>query len=81
MRPGSFFRHVHDALSPFRWGISITVAILVAVGFAGLSVGMRAQSDRQLLLGISPYLATLVESQDWPEILRVLQSIAESRSS
>ncbi len=81
MKPVSFFRHVHDALSPFRWVVSIVVSLLVAGGFAAQSVAMRAKSDQQLLVGISPYLATLVESQDRPEILRVLQSISESRSS
>jgi signal transduction histidine kinase len=59
----------------------LAISLLLAALFAGFSISSRATSDQQLLEAIAPYLSTLVESQDRPEILRVFQSISESRGT
>lgn len=77
----SFFRHVNNSLNPYRWAISLVVAFLISLLFAGLSLCNRIDSDRQMLAALSPYLATLVESSDRPELLRVVQSISEAKGA
>ncbi len=77
----SFFRHVNNSLNPYRWVISLVVASLISLFFAGLSLGNRIDSDRLMLSALSPYLATLVESSDRPELLRVVQSVSEAKKS
>jgi hypothetical protein len=75
----SFFRHVNNSLNPYRWAISLVVAFVISLLFAGLSLGNRIDSDRQMLAALSPYLSTLVESSDRPELLRVVQSVSEAK--
>ena len=77
----SFTRHVQQRLTPYRLGISIAVSVLASILFAVLNLASRASSDQQVLAALSPYLATLVESGDRPEILRVLHGVVESRKS
>lgn len=77
----SFFKHVNKSLNPYRWAISLVAAFLISLLFAGISMGNRIDSDRQMLTALSPYLATLVESSDRPELLRVVQSVSEAKSA
>jgi hypothetical protein len=77
----SFFRHVNNSLNPYRWAISLVVAFVISLLFAGLSLGNRIDSDRQMLAALSPYLSTLVESSDRPELLRVVQSVSEAKGA
>lgn len=81
MKSVSLFRHVNSSLNPYRWAISLVAAILVSGLFAIILLGSRLDTDRKIAQTLSPYLATLVESSDRPEILRVLQSIAETTHS
>jgi signal transduction histidine kinase len=57
------------------------VAFVISLLFAGLSLGNRIDSDRQMLAALSPYLSTLVESSDRPELLRVVQSVSEAKGA
>lgn len=77
----SFLRHVHNSINPYRWGMSIVVSVLASMLFAGYSLHTRVNTDQEMLSTLAPYLSTLIESQDRPEILRVLQSVAETRKS
>ncbi|MCM2279272.1 MAG: HAMP domain-containing histidine kinase [Oligoflexia bacterium] len=76
----SFASHVQRELTPYRLGVSVAVSVLIAGVFAVFSLGSRASSDQQVLAALSPYLATLVETGDRPEILRVLHGVKESRN-
>ena len=76
----SFASHVQRELTPYRLGVSVVVSVLVAGLFASFSLASRASSDQQVLAALTPYLATLVETGDRPEILRVLQGVKESRN-
>jgi signal transduction histidine kinase len=49
--------------------------------FAGFSLASRASSDQQSLSALSPYLATLVETGDRPEVLHVLQGAKEGHQT
>lgn len=75
----SLSRYVHQSLSAYRWLTSVIVSILMAALFAAITLSHQVSSDGQMIRAISPYLATLVESQDRPELLRVLDSITESK--
>jgi signal transduction histidine kinase len=81
MKSFTLFKHVNSSLNPYRWAISLVAAILISALFAALSLDSRLSTDKMIAKSLSPYLATLVESSDRPEMLRVLQSIAETTSS
>lgn len=81
MKPITLFEHVNNSLNPYRWAISIVVAVVISVLFAAVSLVNRLDSDKQIVAALSPYLATLVEASDRPEMLRIVQSIAESKES
>jgi len=77
----SFFRHVNDSINPYRWIMSLVVATVVALLFSLIALNSQMESDRELLAGLSPYLTTLVESFDRPEMLRVISSVSEVKKS
>lgn len=81
MKSISLFKHVNASLNPYRWAISILAAVLISALFAGITLESRLDTDKKMAESLAPYLATLVESSDRPELLRVLQSIAESTKS
>lgn len=71
--------HVSGAVNRLHWTIVAIVTFGLAVFITVATVMAQTWSDRQVLSALSPYLTTLVESQDRPEMLRVLGSVAESR--
>ncbi len=81
MKSVSLFRHVNSSLNPYRWAISLVVAVLISGLFAVITLVHRLDADRKMAESLSPYLATLVESSDRPELLRVLHSISETTKS
>ena len=81
MKSVSLFRHVNSSLNPYRWAISVVVAVLISGLFAVITLVHRLDSDRKMAKSLSPYLATLVESSDRPELLRVLHSVSETTQS
>lgn len=81
MKSMSLFKHVNSSLNPYRWAISVLAAVLISGLFAGISLESRLDTDKKMAESLAPYLATLIESSDRPELLRVLQSIAEATKS
>lgn len=81
MKSVSLFKHVNASLNPYRWAISLVVAVLISGMFAVITLVDRLDSDRKMTKSLSPYLATLVDSSDRPELLRVLHSVSESTQS
>lgn len=81
MKSISLFKHVNSSLNPYRWAISLIAAILISGLFAALSLESKLETDKKMAEALSPYLATLVESSDRPEMLRVLHSVAETAHS
>lgn len=78
-QPISLARSVYKAIRPYRIGIPLVLSVI-----AGLIVGvsvliLRANSDWHLIRAIAPHLSTLVETQDRPEILRMISSISKER--
>lgn len=78
MKSVSLFKHVNASLNPYRWAISLLVAVLISGLFAVLTLMGRLDADRKVADSIAPYLETLVASSDRPELLRALQSISET---
>ena len=81
MKSMTLFKHVNNSLNPYRWAISILAAVLISGLFAGVTLESRLDTDKKMAESLAPYLSTLVESSDRPELLRVLQSIAEATKS
>lgn len=81
MKNISLFKHINSSLNPFRWAISLIVAVLISGLFAVISLEARLDRDKKVAESLSPYLATLVESSDRPELLRVLNSVSEATQS
>lgn len=81
MKSVSLFKHVNQSLNPYRWAISVLVAVLISGLFAAITLVDRLDSDRRMAKSLSPYLSTLLESSDRPELLRVLQSVSDSIGS
>ncbi len=81
MKSVSLFKHVNNSLNPYRWAISLVVAVMISGLFAVITLTGRLDADRKMAKSLSPYLATLVESSDRPELLRVLHSISDSTQS
>lgn len=81
MRSVSLFNHVNSSLNPYRWAISLVVAVLISGLFAVVTLVGRLDADRKIAKSLSPYVATLIESSDRPELLRVLHSVSDSIQS
>lgn len=81
MKSMTLFKHVNNSLNPYRWAISVLAAVLISGLFAGVTLESRLDTDKKMAESLAPYLSTLVESSDRPELLRVLQSIAEAAKS
>lgn len=81
MKSISLFKHVNNSLNPYRWAISLLVAILISGLFAVIILVGRLDADRKVAKSLSPYVATLIESSDRPELMRVLHSVSDSAQS
>lgn len=81
MKSMTLFKHVNASLNPYRWAISVLAAVLISGLFAGVTLESRLDTDKKMAESLAPYLSTLIESSDRPELLRVLQSIAEATKS
>jgi len=75
----SFANFVNKSLRNYRFGIPIVFSIFAGLAVAIAVVFFRAGSDGHLISAFAPHLSTLVETQDRPEILRLLSSIAGER--
>lgn len=75
----SFFEYVDQSLKTYRWIIAIIMALIISLVFSGIVLSNKLSNDQQIIDAISPYLITLLESSDRPEMLRVVHSIAESK--
>tara|TARA_B110001454_G_scaffold219058_1_gene249662 strand:- start:13480 stop:14841 length:1362 start_codon:yes stop_codon:yes gene_type:complete len=78
MKRVTFFKHVNSSLSLYRWTISLVSAVSVSCLIAANSLESKFETNVKTAESLSPYLATLIESSDRPELLRVLQSTSEA---
>lgn len=76
-----FNNYVEKILSPYKWGVSLLASLVVAVFFSFIVVKGQIDSSKHILSALSPYVGTLAESSDRPEILRVLVNAARASSS
>ena len=74
MRVGTvpFYNHVDKTLNPYKWGVALVASIMMAGFFSFVVVKGQIDSSKKILGVLSPYVATLAQSSDRPEILRVL---------
>jgi signal transduction histidine kinase len=78
-RPLSFAGYVRQAMRPYRIGIPFVFSLVAGIAVAASVLALRANSDFHLIRAVAPHLSTLVETQDRPEMLRMLSSIARER--
>lgn len=76
----SLYSHVEKSLNPYRWIASISISLLISFIFASFYLKSKIEADHNLLESLSPYIATLVESSDRPELLRILRNAASKKS-
>ena len=76
-----FYHYVEKTLNPYKWGLSLVASLMMAGFFSFIVVKGQIDSDKQTLTALSPYVATLADSSDRPEILRVLENAAKASSS
>lgn len=77
----SFYSHVEKTLNPYKWAVAFIASLMMAGFFSFVVVTGQIDSSNQILAALSPYVATLAESSDRPEILRVLENAAKASSS
>lgn len=77
----SLFKHVDKTLSFHRWIMALLLAFFISLFFAIISLNHRIDSDQQLISTLSPYISTLVESSDRPEMLRIIETISEQKQA
>lgn len=70
---------INRALRTSRIGIPITVSILSGVLVFVAVLYLRSTSDYHLIRAFTPHISTLLETQDRPELIRLLSSIARER--
>ncbi len=75
----TFAQHLNTRLARYRRGISFAVALIVGITFGAGYLGSQMRSDAQLLRAISAHVADLVESQDRPDLQRLLGSIVQEK--
>lgn len=73
--------YVDKLLMRYRRGIPIIGAIVVSVAVGTLILAAEVRTDRQILSAIDAHVASLVESQDRPELQRLLKSISDTKNS
>ena len=73
----TFVKYVNQSLNSYRWITSISISLIVAITFATISLSNKISSDKRLLSVLAPYFSTLIESEDRPEVIRFIQSIAK----
>jgi hypothetical protein len=69
------------ALRPYLYGVPVAFAGLISLAVVLTAFLSIARSDLQLLKAIDSEVSSLVESQDRPELLRLVKSISEERKS
>lgn len=76
-----FFSYVEKTLNPYKWGLSVLASLMMAGFFSFVVVKGQIDSSKQILAALTPYVGTLAESSDRPEILRVLENTARAKAS
>lgn len=72
----SFFDHLHHSLKNYRLRTALLFSFIFSLLFFVYSIGMSIRFNHKLCSSLTPYLLTLLESQDRPELLRILKSVA-----
>ncbi|HXH75389.1 MAG TPA: HAMP domain-containing sensor histidine kinase [Bacteriovoracaceae bacterium] len=81
MKATSIFDYFSKEISPMRWITSITLSLFVSIFFAVQALNKKVEINQGILGALSPYLVTLVDINDRPEILRVIRSVGGSESA
>ncbi|MGK5083091.1 HAMP domain-containing sensor histidine kinase [Bdellovibrionota bacterium FG-1] len=73
--------HVDQTLGKYRRGIQAATAVLISLAFGGTVLVAELRTDVQILQAVSAHVASLVETQDRPELQRLAKSIGTEKNS
>lgn len=80
IQPLSLANYVQRCMRSYLIGLPILASMVAGIAVAWAVVALRASSDLHLTKAIAPHMSTLVETQDRPEMMRVLAGVAEERN-
>lgn len=78
--PVSLAKYVHQSMRSYLIGLPIFLSVIAGFLVGGAVLALRASSDLHLIKAVAPHISTLVETQDRPEIMRLLAGISEERN-
>jgi signal transduction histidine kinase len=76
----SLASHVDQMLRKYRRGIPVVSAVVVSFAFGGCILFSSIRTDGQTLRAIDAHVASLVETQDRPELQRLVKSIGDEKA-
>ncbi len=81
MKSTALATYINHKLRLYQYGIPLASAIVISLLTAAILLLVRITFDQATLKNITPHISTLVETQDRPELVRLIRSIAEERKS
>jgi signal transduction histidine kinase len=79
--PLSFIDSVLMSIKPGQLKISLSLSAIAGILFASAFFYQYSNANAELIQSIASHLSTLVETQDRPELLRMINSMAEQRGA
>lgn len=81
MNQVSIFKYMQKSQTALRWSISVGLAIVISLIFAGITLSNQINVNKKILSALSPYLMTQIEANDRTEIMRIFNSVNQSEDA
>lgn len=78
-QPLSFSNFITNQLSAFQLRLTVVMSLFIASIVLFVSVRSQVASDQILTQVLSSYLGSLIETQDRPEVLRLVESVSQDK--
>src|SRR3989339_894913 len=76
-----FKKYIQKQMASYQIGVPLIIATLISL-LVGTTVFVQyANSNKTFIESIAPHVATLLETQDRPEIQRFLQAVSAKRGA
>lgn len=76
-----FKKYIEQRMTPYQFAVPLLIAVIGALFSAAIIFIQYADSNKNFIESISPHIATLLETQDGPEIQRFLKSISSKQGT
>lgn len=74
-----FSEYLEQTLRPYRYALPVAISACAGILFGGFTLYSQAKSDTQMLRASSAHISTLVETQDRPDLQRLVKSMADEK--